>query len=169
MTATTTQAYHAVRSLMYITGFVVWLLLPFSLGIVQNTFQYCEQVVIKSEGSTCLLSTSSTSSWSRIFWSFFLNVVMSNQMMFCWSTQVKGCLAKADTGKNVFLKQTQVKGCFDIANTWKDPWWRSINMTPQTVGDEHWELVWFALSPYSLTNTCMYWFLLHSIVELNLW
>jgi hypothetical protein len=32
-------------------------------------------------------------------------------------TQVKGCLAKADMGKNVFLKQTQVKECFDIANT----------------------------------------------------
>ena len=38
------------------------------------------------------------------------------QMMFCWGTQVKGCLAKADMGMNVFLKQTQVKGCFDIAN-----------------------------------------------------
>jgi hypothetical protein len=33
---------------------------------------------------------------------------------------VKGCLAKADPGKNVFLKQTQVKGCFDIANMRKD-------------------------------------------------
>jgi hypothetical protein len=56
--------------------------------------------------------------------------------MFCWGTQVKGCIAKAnmckivflkqtqvkryltkaDIGKNIFLRQTQVKGCFDIAN-----------------------------------------------------
>ena len=34
------------------------------------------------------------------------------QMMVCWGTQAKGCLAKADTWENVFLKQTQVKGCF---------------------------------------------------------
>jgi hypothetical protein len=52
--------------------------------------------------------------------------------MLCWGTQVKGCLAKADRWKNVFLKQIQVKGCFAIANMWKDSWWRSINMTPQT-------------------------------------
>ena len=37
--------------------------------------------------------------------------------MFYWVTQVKGWLAKADKGKNVFLKQTQVKGCFDIVDT----------------------------------------------------
>jgi hypothetical protein len=51
--------------------------------------------------------------------------------------------------KNVFLKQTWVKGCFDIADMWKDVWWRSINMTPQTVGGEHWALVWFASTCYS--------------------
>jgi hypothetical protein len=37
-------------------------------------------------------------------------------MMFCWGTQVKRCLAKADRGKNVFLKQTKVQGCFDRAD-----------------------------------------------------
>jgi hypothetical protein len=37
-------------------------------------------------------------------------------MMFGWGTQVRERFAKANTGKNVFLKQTQVKGCFDIAN-----------------------------------------------------
>jgi hypothetical protein len=36
-------------------------------------------------------------------------------MIFCWGTEVKGCLAKANMLKTVFLKQTQVKGCFDIA------------------------------------------------------
>ena len=66
-----------------------------------------------------------------------------------WDTQVKGCLAKANTWKTAFLKQTQVKGWLAIANTWKDLWWRSINMTPQTVGDEHWELVCFVPSQYS--------------------
>jgi hypothetical protein len=40
----------------------------------------------------------------------------SCQMMFGWGTQVRERFAKANTGKNVFLKQTQVKGCFDIAN-----------------------------------------------------
>ena len=68
--------------------------------------------------------------------------------MICWGTQVKGCLAKANTWKADFLKQTQVKGCLDIANMWKDTWWRSI-MTPWTVGDKHWALVWFALPHYS--------------------
>jgi hypothetical protein len=33
------------------------------------------------------------------------------QMMLCWGTQVKGCLAKADTGKTALLRQTQVSGC----------------------------------------------------------
>ena len=33
-----------------------------------------------------------------------------------------------------------MKGYFDIADPWKDLWWRSINMTPQTVGDELWSL-----------------------------
>jgi hypothetical protein len=88
--------------------------------------------------------------------------------MFCWGTELKGCLAKVNTRKAVFLKQTQVKGCFDIADTWKDSWWR-INMTPQTVGDKHWALIWFALPHYSLLTTHVYWFALHSIVELNLW
>jgi hypothetical protein len=39
---------------------------------------------------------------------------MANDVLL--GTQVKECLAKADTGKNVFLKLAQVKGCFDIAN-----------------------------------------------------
>jgi hypothetical protein len=43
-------------------------------------------------------------------------------MMFCWGTQVKGCLAKADTGKNVFLKQTWMKGIYAGADTGKDLW-----------------------------------------------
>ena len=89
------------------------------------------------------------------------------QMMVCWSTQVKGCFAKADTQKNVFLKQTQVKGCFDILDMWEDPWWRSTNMTPQTVGDEHWALVWFALPHYFLLTTCMHWFALYRGASLS--
>jgi hypothetical protein len=62
-----------------------------------------------------------------------------------------------------------VKGCLDIANKWKDPGGRSINMTPQTVGDEHWALVWLAPPYYSLLKPGMYQFALHSVVELNLW
>ena len=30
--------------------------------------------------------------------------------MFCWGTQVKGCLAKADTGETVFEYSRHVKG-----------------------------------------------------------
>ena len=90
------------------------------------------------------------------------------QMMVCWGTQVKGSIAKANTWKNVFLKQTQVRGCFDRANTWKDPGWRVINMTPQTVRDEHWASVWCALACHSLLMISMYWFALHSVVALNL-
>jgi hypothetical protein len=41
--------------------------------------------------------------------------MMSNDVLL--GTQVKECLIKAETVKNVFLKQTQVKGGFDIANT----------------------------------------------------
>lgn len=41
-------------------------------------------------------------------------------------------------------------------------------MTPQTAGDEHWALVWFALPQYSSLTTHMYWFTLHSVVKLNL-
>lgn len=40
---------------------------------------------------------------------------MANDVLL--GTQVKECLIKAETVKNVFLKQTQVKGGFDIANT----------------------------------------------------
>jgi hypothetical protein len=54
------------------------------------------------------------------------------------------------------------KDVFDIANTWKDTWWRSINMTPKTVEEKHWALVWFALPCYSLLKTLRYWFVLHS-------
>ena len=38
------------------------------------------------------------------------------QMVVCWATRVKACLARADTGKNVFWKQTWVKGCFGRAD-----------------------------------------------------
>jgi hypothetical protein len=47
-------------------------------------------------------------------YSFFGKLVISNDD-FLGHTG-KGCLAKADTGKNVFLKQIQVRGYFDIAN-----------------------------------------------------
>ena len=40
---------------------------------------------------------------------------------------------------------------------WKDAWWRSINLTPQTVGDEHWALVWFSLLCISLLKTHMHY------------
>lgn len=42
------------------------------------------------------------------------------QMTFCWCTQVRGGLAKADRGKNVFLQQTQVTGRFVITYLGKD-------------------------------------------------
>jgi hypothetical protein len=89
-------------------------------------------------------------------------------MMVSWYTQVEGCLAKANTWKTVFLKQTRVKGCLDMADTWKDSWWRSINMTSQTVGDKHWALVWFAPPHYSSLKARVYWFALHNVVERNL-
>jgi hypothetical protein len=85
--------------------------------------------------------------------------------MFCWDTQMRDYLAKANTWNTVFLKQTQVKGCLDIADPWKDNRWRSMTVTPQTVGDKHWALVWFALP----LMTFMYWFVLYTFVELNLW
>lgn len=83
-------------------------------------------------------------------------------MIFYWGTQEKVCLAKANMWKTIFLKQTQVKGCLALANMQKGTWWRIINMTPQTVGDEHLALVWFAPSRYSLLTTCTYWSALHS-------
>ena len=84
-------------------------------------------------------------------------------MMFGWGTQVKECLAKADTWWSVFLKQAQVKECFAGAVSWKDVWWRTINMTPQTVGKEHWFGLLHLASCYSVM-TSMYWSTLHSIV-----
>jgi len=42
-------------------------------------------------------------------------------------------------------------------------------MTPKTVGEEHRALVWFAPPHYSLLKIYIYWFTLHSVVELNLW
>jgi hypothetical protein len=86
--------------------------------------------------------------------------------MFCWGAQLKGCLANANTWKTVFLKQTQVKGCLDIANAWNDAWWKNTNITPQTVGEEHWALVWFAGPHYSSPTIYMIWFALHSVIEL---
>ena len=49
-------------------------------------------------------------------------------MMVCWGTQVKGCLVKADTGKNVFLKQARVKGCLDTADTGKNGNFKFFNL-----------------------------------------
>lgn len=37
-------------------------------------------------------------------------------MMFCWGAQVKGSFAKADMGKDVFLKQTQAKECLAMCS-----------------------------------------------------
>jgi hypothetical protein len=54
--------------------------------------------------------------------------------MICWGIQVKGCLAKANTWKTVFLKQTQVQGCLVVADTWKDTWWRSNKYGPTDSG-----------------------------------
>jgi len=53
------------------------------------------------------------------------------------------------------VKQTQVKGCLDIADTWKGPWWRSINLTPQTVGDEPWALVCSTSPFFSKDTACI--------------
>jgi hypothetical protein len=61
---------------------------------------------------------------------------------------MKGCHAKADTSKNVFLKQTQMTGCFVIAYTWKEEEWRNINMTPQREEKEH----CFGLLCLTITN-----------------
>ena len=88
----------------------------------------------------------------------------SCQMTLCWSTQVKGCLAKVNTWKNIFLKQVQLKGCFTIVNMWKDAWWRSI---PQSVGEG--ALVWFAPPTCSLLRIYIYNIALRSIVKLPLW
>lgn len=74
----------------------------------------------------------------------------------CWSSHVK-----------VFLKQTQLKWCFAGADMWKDKWWKTINMTPQTVGTG--ALVCFALPHYPSLMTSLYWFTLHSFVKLSLW
>jgi hypothetical protein len=41
-------------------------------------------------------------------------------------------------------------------------------MTPPTVGDEHRALVWFDPPRYFSLTTHVYWFALHSIVELTL-
>jgi hypothetical protein len=46
--------------------------------------------------------------------SFLGKLILSNVV--CRGTQVKGCLAKGNTRKTVFLKQTEVKGCYDIAH-----------------------------------------------------
>ena len=64
--------------------------------------------------------------------------------------------------KDVLLKQTHER-IFSwsrhrwknglTTDTWKDAWWRSINVTPQTVGDWQWALVWFAPPWYSSLMT----------------
>ena len=73
--------------------------------------------------------------------------------MFYWSSHGKECFPEKWFA--------WVKSCFNIANMWKDTWWRSINMTLQTVGDEHWTLVWFSLPCYPSLTTDICWFTLH--------
>jgi hypothetical protein len=85
-------------------------------------------------------------------------------MMFCWGTQVKGCLAKVV--RECFPEaDTHVRMLCYNKHTWKVAWWRSINVTPQTVGDEHQALVCLASPRCSSPRTHMYWFALHSLVE----
>ena len=80
------------------------------------------------------------------------------QMIFFWSTQVKGCLAKADMWRNVFSEadtvrgcSDTVRGCSDTASTWKDPWWRGMNITPPDSG--RWALS-FGLNLLQFTILC---------------
>lgn len=87
---------------------------------------------------------------------------------------VKWCFAETHRWKDVLLKPMQDcfsetdtgEKMFDTANLWKDTWWLRINMTPQIVGDEHRALVWLPSPRYSSLTTHMYWFTLHSVVEL---
>ena len=81
-----------------------------------------------------------------------LKQTQGKDCMLSWSRHRRKDVLKNRHGKDYFLKQMQVKGCLDVADTWKDSWWKSINMTPQTVG-KHWALVWFAPPRYSLLKT----------------
>ena len=60
------------------------------------------------------------------------------------------------TCERLFLKQTQVKGCLATADTPKEAWWRhinNINMTPHTAVGEHWSLFWFTPPHYFAKDT----------------
>ena len=49
-------------------------------------------------------------STSLVKWKLLVSLESSlYQMMFCWATQVKGCLTKANTRKIVFLRQAKVE------------------------------------------------------------
>jgi hypothetical protein len=67
------------------------------------------------KNTTCPLSWQLPDKYEVKTSGFFQKSVISNDALL--DTQMKECLAKADTPKNVFLKQTQVKGCFTLANT----------------------------------------------------
>lgn len=69
-------------------------------------------------------------SWSGNSW--FVWKVTYIKWWFCWSTQVKGSLAKEDTKKNVFKKQMQARGCFDIVDMSRDVWGRKVTMPPKS-------------------------------------
>ena len=59
----------------------------------------------------------------NVKWKFLVSLErLLCQMMFCWCTRVKGCLAKAGMGKNVFPEVDTGKRMFCI-----------VDMTPQTV------------------------------------
>ena len=62
---------------------------------------------------------------------------------------------------------SQKKGCLVIADMWKDLWWWSINLTSDS--GRRALSMGLVCSISSLLKTCMFWFALHSAVELNLW
>jgi hypothetical protein len=72
-------------------------------------------------------------------------------MMFCCGTQVKGYLAKVDTGEMIFYHGKHIQGHIMFR--------RNINLTPQTVRNG--ASVSVALPSYSSLTTHMYWFALH--------
>ena len=86
------------------------------------------------------------------------------QMMFFWSTQVKGCFAKADTWKNCFLETDTGLGCFAIADTWCLDGYK---YDPQAIGTG--ALFHFALPCHSFSDSNHIFVYLHCVVELHLW
>lgn len=58
--------------------------------------------------------------------------------MACWGTQVKGCLAKANTYvKECFPQAETGERMFGSSKHVKGPGMKEYTITPQTVGDEH--------------------------------